>query len=325
MSALSILSGPVSDIDKTGLTHPDGRNIVTFRVGNKPVYFHHRVDLHDGERVTLVATPKHDRTKVLALRNENTKTEYIADVRFRALLALAVFLVGVLTLEYWVGIAFMGWAVALLIRARLYKDAISLLDTTRAVPPQKTEPKKEPASAEPPRPAPGMAVSDYADIHVMRHFTVPAERVFDAWLNPASAGLWLFATPTGKMVQVEMETEIGGKYTITELRDGVRATHTGTYLEIDRPRRLVFTLLVPPHATEPSRVAVDIAAAGEGCVLTLTHENVERQYAALTESGWTGILERLAAMLNAQAPLEISSLLAGRRAITTHDPKTARS
>lgn len=135
---MTIFSGAVSNIDRSGLTHPDGRNIVAFRVKDRPVYFHHTVDLNEGETVTLVSTPGHDSTKVLALRNENTQTEYIADVRFRALLALAVFLVGVLTVKLWFGIAFMIWAVALLIRARAYQDAIGLLHATPPAPVENT-------------------------------------------------------------------------------------------------------------------------------------------------------------------------------------------
>ncbi len=134
MTQMTVLSGEVSNIDKAGLTHPDERNVVTFRVNNQPVYFHHSVDLNDGETVTLISTPERDAVKVLALRNENTRTEYIADVRFRALLAIAVFLTGVLTVKFWIGFAFMIWAVVLLIRARAYQDAISLLHATPPAP-----------------------------------------------------------------------------------------------------------------------------------------------------------------------------------------------
>jgi uncharacterized protein YndB with AHSA1/START domain len=80
-------------------------------------------------------------------------------------------------------------------------------------------------------------------------------------------------------------------------RDGEDIEHVGEYLEIDRPRRLVFTFAVPKFSTENTRVTVDIVPLDTGCELTLTHEGVLPDYAARTESGWGKILDALAATL----------------------------
>jgi len=40
-------------------------------------------------------------------------------------------------------------------------------------------------------------------------------------------------------------------------------------------------------------VAIDIAAAGAGCTLTLTHDDVLASYVDDTRKGWTSMLERL--------------------------------
>jgi uncharacterized protein YndB with AHSA1/START domain len=136
-----------------------------------------------------------------------------------------------------------------------------------------------------------------AVVQVTRKFSASAERVFDAWLDPNTVGKWLFATPTGKMVKIQIDPRIGGSYVIVEQRDGVDVEHVGEYLEIDRPRRLVFTLKVPKYCQENTKVTVEIRAPDSGCELTLTHEGVLPDYVASTTSGWSMILDHLAATL----------------------------
>lgn len=75
--------------------------------------------------------------------------------------------------------------------------------------------------------------------------------------------------------------------------------HIGEYLEIDRPRRLVFTFHTESGSTDLSRVTIDIAARGNGCELTLSHEIDPKwaEYKDRTEAGWTMILNSLATTL----------------------------
>jgi uncharacterized protein YndB with AHSA1/START domain len=134
-------------------------------------------------------------------------------------------------------------------------------------------------------------------VRVTRRFDASAERVFDAWLDPKNAGRWLFATATGQMVRVEIDARVGGRFIIVERRGGADVEHRGEYLNIDRPRRLVFTFGVPKYSSETTRVCVDIVPRGAGCELTLTHEGVLPEYAERTQAGWTEILGRLAADL----------------------------
>jgi uncharacterized protein YndB with AHSA1/START domain len=137
-------------------------------------------------------------------------------------------------------------------------------------------------------------------LSVTRRFDASPERVFDAWLDPAKARRFLFATPGGAMVRVEIDARVGGRFCIVERRGEVDAEHHGIYLEIDRPRRLVFTFGPEKEAAEPARVTVDITPAGAGCVLTLTHEMSAAwaEYADRTREGWTSIVAGLAASLS---------------------------
>ena len=134
-------------------------------------------------------------------------------------------------------------------------------------------------------------------VRVRHRFSQSAQRVFDAWLDPAKAAKFLFATATGQMVRTEIDARVGGRFVFVDRRDGEDIEHVGEYLEVDRPRRLVFRFAVPKFSTEFTRVIVEIVPSGGGCELTLTHEGVLPDYTSRTEGGWTMILEGLAAAL----------------------------
>ena len=146
-----------------------------------------------------------------------------------------------------------------------------------------------------------MADESLVTLCVSHRFAATPERVFDAWLDPNIAGKWLFATPTGRMVRVEIDARVGGKFVIVDRRDGEDVEHTGEYIEIDRPRRLVFTFGVPKYSPLMTRVTIDIAPTETGCDLTLTHDGVLSEWASRTESGWAMLLDGLKRTLDRAA------------------------
>jgi uncharacterized protein YndB with AHSA1/START domain len=140
-----------------------------------------------------------------------------------------------------------------------------------------------------------------AVVQVKRAFTASAERVFDAWLDPTLACRFLFTTPTGRMVRTDIDARVGGPFVLTDRRDGEDIEHVGEYLEIDRPRRLVFTFAVPKFSAEKTIVNIDIVALGAGCELTLTHTKVLPEWASKTQEGWGNILDSLARVMDADS------------------------
>ena len=83
---------------------------------------------------------------------------------------------------------------------------------------------------------------------------------------------------------------MGGRYTIVERRDGTDVLHTGEYLELLRPLRMVFTFAVPQYSNEMSTVEIRLAHLGEGCELKLINSGVPRGWAEKTREGWAAIL-----------------------------------
>jgi len=134
-------------------------------------------------------------------------------------------------------------------------------------------------------------------VRVQRRFKAEPERVFDAWLEPASARLWMFATPTGQMQRVDIDGRVGQHFTVIERRDGQDVEHVGTYVEVESPRRLAFDFKVPQFSNDSTRVSIDIAPKDAGSELTLTHEGVLADYAERTAQGWKTMLDGLAEAL----------------------------
>jgi uncharacterized protein YndB with AHSA1/START domain len=130
-------------------------------------------------------------------------------------------------------------------------------------------------------------------LQVTRNFAASPERVFDAWLSPAMARRFLFATPTGEMVRVEIDARVGGKFLMVRRSNGEDVEHVGEYLVIERPRRLIFTFAVPRFSTQFTQVTIEIAGTASGCTLTLTHEGVLPEWAERTQEGWAMILTGL--------------------------------
>jgi uncharacterized protein YndB with AHSA1/START domain len=138
-----------------------------------------------------------------------------------------------------------------------------------------------------------MTTEEKFTVQVTHRYKSSAERVFDAWLNPEITIKWMFATETGTMVRADVDARVGGRFNFTDRRDGEDVEHIGEYLEIDRPRRLVFTFGVPKYSNEMSRVTVEIEPLPDGSELKLTNEGIPQEYRADTQRGWTTLLGRL--------------------------------
>jgi uncharacterized protein YndB with AHSA1/START domain len=135
---------------------------------------------------------------------------------------------------------------------------------------------------------------------VRKRFTATPERVFDAWLDPDRARQWLFTTADSAVARCEIDARVGGRFTIVDRRSDGDIEHVGEYIEIDRPRRLVFSFAVPAYSSEYDRVTVVIVPTPEGCELTLTNEMSPANYsewAEKTAEGWGTILGSLDRLL----------------------------
>lgn len=147
-----------------------------------------------------------------------------------------------------------------------------------------------------------MTTEQTATARVTRRFAHSAERVFDAWLDPESLGQWLFGPKVRdeEIIHLKLSPTVGGTFSFLVRRGEMEIDHVGEYLEIDRPRRLVFTWGVRQvEGTEFSRMVVEIEAVDGGCELRITHE-MAPQWAEFVEharGAWQLMADALARAL----------------------------
>jgi Activator of Hsp90 ATPase homolog 1-like protein len=79
--------------------------------------------------------------------------------------------------------------------------------------------------------------------------------------------------------------------------EGVRLDHTGEYLVLEPPHRLVFTWISTYTGSQPSIIKVMLTPHSEGTHLVLSHDRLPQGAAAAHQGGWATILERLASAL----------------------------
>ena len=146
------------------------------------------------------------------------------------------------------------------------------------------------------------------EAHASHRFRqVSAEQVYDAWLDSARVRAWMSdALKTfgleGEMRRVEIDARVGGRFCVSDMRHGTEAVHRGEYLELVRPRKIVFTWIVGEDCEGdenedelPSQVTLTIQPQASGCAATIVHQMDAKwaEYVDRTEQGWTRMLQAI--------------------------------
>jgi uncharacterized protein YndB with AHSA1/START domain len=125
------------------------------------------------------------------------------------------------------------------------------------------------------------STSAQAVLTLRRVFKVPIEKVFDAWTKPDVLASWF--GPVGFTVSMaKTDLRVGGEYLIVlQPPEGVAIRHSGEYLEVTPPERLVFTWLLENQACGGCRdecaetlVSIDFKRLAESTEICLTHERL---------------------------------------------------
>lgn len=140
---------------------------------------------------------------------------------------------------------------------------------------------------------------------VKRLLSAPIERVFEAWTNAEVLAKWF--GPDGFLVShAETNLTVGGTYEIViDSPEGNRIRHFGSYVQISRPHKLIFTWMLEDQACMGSEdqcaetlVSIEFKSIEESAEITITHEHLPSQEAYDGHAfGWSSSLDSLAAYL----------------------------
>ena len=127
-----------------------------------------------------------------------------------------------------------------------------------------------------------------------RWFNATPARVFAAWTDPRKLVHWWGPGAAEDMTVVDLDVRVGGAFHVGFAFQGQRHDVRGTYLEVVPDERLVFSWVWQSAAERVSRVTVKTRADGDGCMLTLVHEQLADEASRLGHTrGWTASLNKL--------------------------------
>jgi uncharacterized protein YndB with AHSA1/START domain len=143
-------------------------------------------------------------------------------------------------------------------------------------------------------------------LHLERVLDAPPERIYAAWTDPALLRRWWAAAPGWTTPEATTDVRVGGAYRLSMRgTDGIVRTVVGEYLEVDPPRRLVYTwkwVSSEYPAPDDGVTVVSVDFIAEGTATRVVLEQRDHHDEAGRDShgrGWRGCLDSLERLLAA--------------------------
>ncbi len=139
-------------------------------------------------------------------------------------------------------------------------------------------------------------------VRLTRLIKAPRQKVYDAWLDPDVRRQWWCATDEMTCGVCDLDPTPGGDYRINMCKDGKEWVTVGRFVELDPPRKLVFTWSWEGmDFGKDSRVTVELFETDfdgrPATELVLMHEQLKTPHERSEHtSGWLGCLKSLSKM-----------------------------
>ena len=132
-------------------------------------------------------------------------------------------------------------------------------------------------------------------VKITKTIHTSAERLFDAWLDPSMLAKFILPMPGMPEPEVENDAREGGQFTIIMQVGDDRIPHTGEYLTIKYPEKLVFSWHSPFSMDGSEVTLIFNKIDAETTNIELTHVRFpDEESRSNHEGGWSNILDALA-------------------------------
>ena len=132
-------------------------------------------------------------------------------------------------------------------------------------------------------------------VTVRRLLPASPDIVYDEWLDPVGMLDWMCPRPA-RAVKISLEPAVGGSLRIDIEDSGSSLYVTGTFVELDRPRRLRFTWSCSAWADPMVQSLVTVTLEEHGTdetLMTIEHEQLPPEQTDSHRRGWGAIAVQL--------------------------------
>ena len=132
-------------------------------------------------------------------------------------------------------------------------------------------------------------------VQIRRRVKAGADEIFELWTQPDLMARWMSPFPGVVDCKASCDLRPGGAFSLVMSSEESSREVSGTYVQIDRPRKLVFTWIGPLTNNVNTLVTIELIPRGDETDLVWTHERLPTP--AIVEDhtrGWATILDHLA-------------------------------
>jgi uncharacterized protein YndB with AHSA1/START domain len=139
-----------------------------------------------------------------------------------------------------------------------------------------------------------------SSIRISRSFSASPQEVWQAWTDPRLVKSWFGSDPNGKVLDASLDVRPGGTFEVTfRNSDDTQFTCAGTYKEIKKYQRLVFTWTWKDRPEVQESVTLVFQARQTGTLMIFKHANIDAGTTHDYETGWRSTFDKLERTLKA--------------------------